>query len=231
MLRAEKEDVVAELAERLRSAGTLIIADYRGLTHAELDDVRGELLKHGARFTVVKNTLTKRAADVAGVDALHEFLTGPTAIAFVYDGDMVAVAKTLNETAKATRRLDLKGGVLDGKAIDAGAVRDLATLPPLEQLRGQVLGAVVAPLTSLVGLIAAPLHDLVGLVDARIAQLDAGADADAPATEEEEPPAAEEEEPPATEGSTGNDVEEARPENDAEDDSPAAEPSAEGEEQ
>jgi large subunit ribosomal protein L10 len=223
MLRAEKEHVVAELAERLRTAGTLIIADYRGLTHAELDNVRGELLKHGARFTVVKNTLTKRAADAAGVDALHDFLTGPTAIAFVHDGDMVAVAKTLNETAKATRRLELKGGVLDGKPVDAGAVRDLATLPPLDQLRGQVLGAVVAPVTSFVGLIAAPLQDLVGLVEARSAQLEAGADADAPVPDEAEPAAAEgSSEPEAEEASTESDVEE--------DHSPAAEPPGEGEE-
>jgi large subunit ribosomal protein L10 len=204
MLRAEKEHVVAELAERLRSAGTMIIADYRGLTHRELDDVRGELLKHGARFTVVKNTLTKRAAEAAGVDALQDFLTGPTAIAFVHDGDMVAVAKTLNETARTTRRLELKGGVLDGKAIDAGAVRDLATLPPLEQLRGEVLGAVVAPVTSLVGLLAAPLHDLVGLIDARIAQLETGADAeaDADASQPDAPP-------PTSAGAGSEDEEEA----------------------
>src|SRR5262245_20481491 len=185
MLKTEKEQVVAELVERLRTSDTLLIADYRGLTHAELDDVRTELLKHGARFTIVKNTLTKRAADAAGVDALNEFLTGPTAIAFVNAGDMVAVAKTLSETARTTRRLELKGGVLDGKSIDADAVRDLATLPPLDVLRGQVLGAVVAPLTSLLGLVSAPLQNLVGLIDARIEQLQAAGDTGAPEAEED----------------------------------------------
>ena len=203
MLKTEKEKVVADLVERLRASETLLIADYRGLTHAELDDVRTQLLQHGARFTIVKNTLTKRAADEAGVDGLHEFLTGPTAIAFVNAGDMVAVAKTLSETARTTRRLELKGGLLDGKSIDADAVRDLATLPPMDVLRGQVLGAVVAPLTSLLGLVGAPLQNLVGLIDARIDQLQAGG-AEAPAQAEEAPAAAEEasaaaDEAPATE--------------------------------
>ena len=171
MLKTEKEQVVAELAERLREADTLIVADYRGLTHAELDGVRTELLGHGARFTVCKNTLTRRAASEAGTEALLEFLTGPTAIAFVHDGDMVAVAKTLAETARTTRRLELKGAVLEGRTVNADAVRELATLPPTDVLRGQVLGAIVAPLTSLLGLVSAPLTNLVGLIDARIEQL------------------------------------------------------------
>ena len=146
MLKTEKEQIVAELVERLRTADTLIVADYRGLTHAELDGVRTELLGHGARFTVCKNTLTRIAANAAGTEALLEFLTGPTAIAFVHDGDMIAVARTLNETARTTRRLELKGGVLQGRTVGADGMRELATLPPTEILRGQVLGAIVAPL-------------------------------------------------------------------------------------
>jgi len=202
MLRAEKEAVVAELTERLRTAETLIIADYRGLTHAELDGVRSELLKHGARFSVCKNTLTRRAAASAGVEPLLELLTGPIAIAFVHDGDMVAVAKTLNETARATRRLELRGAVLAGKAVTADGVRDLASLPPTEVLRGQVLGAIVAPLTSLVGLVSAPLQNLVGLLDARIDQLGAAGPAPPaetvdPASDEGVTPVAGEERAPA----------------------------------
>ena len=114
-----------------------------------MDGVRTELLKAGARFSVVKNTLTRRAAEEAGVDALLELLDGPTAIAFVHDGDMVAVAKTLDETARTTKRLSLKGGVLAGRAVGADGVKELATLPPVDVLRGQVLGAIVAPLTAL----------------------------------------------------------------------------------
>jgi large subunit ribosomal protein L10 len=195
MLRAKKEGVVAELVERLRSAETLIVADYRGLTHAELDGVRTKLLEHGAKLSVCKNTLTRRAAEEAGVESLVEFLTGPTAIAFVHDGDMVAVAKTLDDTAKSTRRLELKGAVLAGRPVGAEGVKSLASLPPVEVLRGQVLGAIVAPLTGLLGLVNAPLQGLVGLIDARIEQLEAqGQGAPAPAEEvaADEAPAAEE---------------------------------------
>jgi large subunit ribosomal protein L10 len=188
MLRAEKERVVSELAERLRSSETLIVADYRGLTHKELDGVRTELLKSGARISVVKNTLTRRAAEQAGVEALVELLDGPIAIAFVGDGDMVAVAKALDQTAKATRRLSLKGGVLAGRTITAEAVKDLASLPPVDVLQGQVLGAIVAPLTSLLGLVRAPLQDLVGLIDARIEQLQAGGGEGEPPPDQEAGP-------------------------------------------
>jgi large subunit ribosomal protein L10 len=171
MLRQEKERVVAELAERLRDSDTLIVADYRGLTMSEIDAVRTQLLEHGARFSVVKNSLTKRAAEEAGVPELVELLEGPTAIAFVGEGDMVAVAKSLNETARQTRVLSLRGGILQGRTMTAEQVRDLAALPPTEILQGQVLGAVVGPLNAIVGLFAAPLRELVGVIDARIAQL------------------------------------------------------------
>lgn len=184
MLRAEKERIIAELVERLRTSETLIVADYRGLTHKELDDVRGRLIESGARLSVVKNTLTRRAAEEAGTDALVELLTGPTAIAFVHDGDMVAVAKTLDDTARSTRRLSLKGGVLDGRPIGPDAVKELASLPPADVLRGQVLGAIVAPLTSLLALVNAPLQGLVGLIDARIEQLGGEGKAEAPAAAE-----------------------------------------------
>jgi large subunit ribosomal protein L10 len=171
MLRTEKEQVVAELAERLRASDTLILADYRGLSVSELDEVRTKLLEHGARFSVVKNTLTKRAAEVAGMETLTELLDGPTAIAFVGEGDMVAVAKTLNETSKRTKVLEIKGGILQGTPMAASQVVELAALPPADVLQGQVLGAIVGPLNAIVGLFAAPLQDLVGLLDARVEQL------------------------------------------------------------
>jgi len=185
MLKREKERVVADLVERLRASDTLIVADYRGLTMPEIDGVRTEVLKHGARFTVVKNTLTKRAAEEAGVPELVELLDGPTAIAFVGEGDMVGVAKALNDTARQTKILSLRGGILQGKPMSAEQVRDLASLPPAEVLRGQVLGAIVAPLSAIAALINAPLQDLVGLIDARIEQLETADDADAPSAEEE----------------------------------------------
>jgi large subunit ribosomal protein L10 len=171
VLKEKKEQVVAELVERLRSTDTLIVADYRGLSMKEIDGVRGELLQHGARFSVVKNTLTRRAAEAAGVEALKEFLEGPTAIAFVGDGDMVAVAKTLSDTARRTKVLAVRGGILQGQTITAEQVLDLASLPPLDVLQGQILGAIVGPLNAVVGLFAAPLRDMVNVLDARIQQL------------------------------------------------------------
>lgn len=222
MLKTKKESVVADLVQRLQTADTLIIADYRGLTHAELDGVRTKLIEQGAKLSVCKNTLTRRAAEEAGVDALIEFLTGPTAIAFVTGGDMAAVAKTLDETAKSTRRLALKGAVLSGRAIGEDAVKTLASLPPVDVLRGQVLGAIVAPLSSMLALVNAPLQNLVGLIDARIDQL-GGAEAEKPAAPEtpaEEAPA---EEAPTEEPQAEADAE-AEP---AAEEAPAEEPQAE----
>lgn len=172
MLKEDKERVVADLVERLRASETLILADYRGLRMSDIEGVRGELLKHGARFSVVKNTLTRRAAEAAGITQLTEFLEGPTAIAFVGDGDMVAVAKILNDTARRTRILSLKGGILQGQPITADQVRELGNLPPVDVLRGQVLGAVVGPLYAIVGIFTAPLGDFVGVLGARIRQLE-----------------------------------------------------------
>jgi large subunit ribosomal protein L10 len=170
--KEDKERVVAELTERLRTTETLIVADYRGLTMPQIDELRTKLLEHGARFTVVKNTLTKRAAELAGADTLLALLDGPTAIAFLEsDGDPVAVAKALVDAARDTRVLEVRGGMLEGRPIEAGEIDSLAKLPPVDVLRGQVLGAVVSPLTTIMALFTAPLQDLYGLLDARIEQL------------------------------------------------------------
>src|ERR671914_158605 len=166
MQRSDKERVVAELTERLRSADTLIVTDYRGLTNVQLENLRDELMKHGARLSIVKNTLTRRAAEAAGADALLALLEGPSAIAFVEnDGDPVAVAKALADAARDTKILAIRGGVLEGQAMSAAEVESLAKLPPLEILRGHVLGAIIAPLNAFAGLVSAPLQNLVGLVE------------------------------------------------------------------
>ena len=163
MQRTEKEQVVAELAEQLRSTDSLIIADYRGLTNTQLEELRGKLRSSGARFQVVKNTLTRRAASEAGAEALLALLEGPTAIAFVdADGDPVAVAKALSDTAKETKVLALRGGTLSGRSISGEDVEELAKLPAPEVVKSQLVGVIVAPLTQLAALVAAPLRDLVG---------------------------------------------------------------------
>ncbi len=179
MQKEDKERVVTELTERLRSADTLIVADYRGLTMPQIDALRGRLLEHGAKFTVVKNTLTRRAAKAAGAETLLALLEGPSAIAFIEaDGDMVAVAKALADSARDTKVLAIRGGILAGETISGEDVEELAKLPPFDVLRGQVLAAVIAPLTQLLALVNAPLQNLIGLIDARIEQL-AGAEAGA----------------------------------------------------
>jgi large subunit ribosomal protein L10 len=197
MQRTQKERVVTELAEQLRSTESLIVADYRGLTNAQLEELRAKLRGSGARFQVVKNTLTRRAAEEVGSESLLALLEGPTAIAFIESGgDPVAVAKALGDTARTTQVLAIRGGVLEGQPMTAEQVEDLAKLPPLDILRGQVLGAIVAPLQTVVGLFNAPLRDLVGLIDARIEQLQEGGDTIEAAAE---PAAADPEEAPAEE--------------------------------
>jgi large subunit ribosomal protein L10 len=200
MKKENKEQVVAELTDRLKASDVLLVADYRGLTMPQIDELRSKLLESGARFSVVKNTLTRRAAEAAGADALLALLEGPSAIAFLEaDGDMVAAAKALADMARDSKILAIRGGVMQGRSLTAEEVESLATLPPIDVLRGQVLGAIVAPLTAFLGLVSAPLQSLHGLIDARIEQLGAAEAEAAPAAEE--PEAAEPEAAPAAEES------------------------------
>jgi large subunit ribosomal protein L10 len=190
MLKQEKERVVAELTERLRSTETMIVADYRGLTMSEIDELRTKLLETGARFSVVKNTLTRLAAEAAGTKELLDFVDGPTAIAFLdTEGDPVAAAKVLSETARRHDVLVIKGGILDGAVVSDVEVKSLATLPPTDVLQAQLVSAVSGPLMMIVGLFTAPVRDLVNIVDARIKQL-----------EEQGEPVAEAAEAPTAEG-------------------------------
>ncbi len=187
MKKEDKERVVAELTERLRTTETLLVADYRGLTMPQIDELRSKLIEHGARFAVVKNTLTRRAAEAAGSTTLLALLEGPTAIAFLEsDGDPVAVAKALVDAARETRVLEVRGGLLEGRPIEAAEIESLAKLPPLDVLRSQVLAAVIGPVTGIVALFTAPLQDLHGLIDARIEQLEAQGDSSAAAAPEAE---------------------------------------------
>jgi large subunit ribosomal protein L10 len=210
MKREQKEQVVDELTQRLKAAETLLVADYRGLTMPQIDELRTRLLESGAKFTVVKNTLTRRAAEAAGTEALLTLLDGPSAIAFLEaEGDMVAAAKALADSARQTNVLEIRGGIMQGRPVTAAEIETLAKLPPADVLRGQVLGAIVAPLTTFVGLLNAPLQNFVGLIDARIEQL-GGQEAEAsPASAEAE--AAPAEEVPESE----DEVAEATPEADA----------------
>jgi large subunit ribosomal protein L10 len=217
MHKQDKERAVAELTEKLRTTDTLFVADYRGLSMPEIDGLRTELLQHGARFTVVKNTLTRRAAEAAGADTVLALLEGPSAIAFLEsDGDPVAVAKALGNAARTTRILTIRGGVLQGSAISAGDVENLAKLPAADVLRAQLVGALAGPLTTVVGLFTAPLRDLVGVIDARIEQLRAQGDGDA--VEADEPEAVAE---PAAEAAPAEGTHEDEPKTESEEEGEA----------
>src|SRR5213075_2829201 len=173
MLRQDKERIVSELAERLKNSQNLLVADYRGLTMPEIDELRTKLLETGARFSVVKNTLTRLAAEEAGATQLLDLIDGPTAIAFIdADGDPAAAAKILNDTARTIDVLVIRGGLLEGDTVSDAEIKRLATLPPADVLRAQLAGAVAGPLTTIVGLFTAPLRDIVNVLDARIKQLE-----------------------------------------------------------
>jgi large subunit ribosomal protein L10 len=224
MLRQDKEQIVNELADRLKSSQNLLVADYRGLTMPEIDELRTKLLESGARFSVVKNTLTRRAAEEAGVKELLDLIDGPTAIAFIdADGDPAAAAKILNDTARAHDVLVIRGGLLDGDTVTDVEVKRLATLPPADVVRAQLAGAVAGPLTTVVGLFTAPLRDLVNVIDARITQLqeqgetvpepEAEAPAEEPVAEAEaSEPEASAEEAPAEEAPTAEPAQESNEE-------------------
>ena len=164
MARPDKAAAVAELTEEFRSSSAAVLTEYRGLTVAQLKDLRRSL---GAdtSYAVVKNTLTKIAAKEAGVVAFDDMLQGPSAIAFV-KGDPVEAAKGLRDFAKAHPLLVIKGGVLDGKAMTPAELTKLADLESREVLLAKMAGALQASLTNAVSLFAAPLAQTARVLDA-----------------------------------------------------------------
>ena len=203
MAKPEKVAAVAELTEKFRSSTAGVLTEYRGLTVAQLKQLRSSL-GDNAQYAVVKNTLTAIAAKEAGVDAFDGKLTGPTAIAFV-TGDPVEAAKGLRDFAKANPQLVIKGGYLEGKTLDAAAITQLADLESREVLLAKLAGAMKASLNNAAYLFAAPLAQAARTVDALRAKVEESGPQDAAAAqapaEETEAPAAEATEA-ASEGTT-----------------------------
>jgi large subunit ribosomal protein L10 len=141
----KKKAVVAEIAEKLEKSKSTIVADYRGLTVKQMNELRKQLREAGVEFYVLKNTLTKRAADQVGQSDLNQFLTGPTAVAFSYE-DVVAPAKILHKFAKDNKQLEIKGGLVEGKAVNFDEVKALAELPSREGLLSMLLSVLQAPI-------------------------------------------------------------------------------------
>ena len=164
MAKSDKNAAIAELTGKFRESGAAVLTEYRGLTVAQLTQLRNDLREH-ATYAVVKNTLTERAAAEAGVTAFDGQLVGPSAIAFV-TGDPVEAAKKLRDFAKANPLLVIKGGVLDGKPLSAEEITKLASLESREVLLAKLAGAMNASLSQAVYLFAAPLSQTARVVDA-----------------------------------------------------------------
>ena len=171
MANAQKDAAIAELAEKFRSSSAAVLTEYRGLTVAELGELR-KTLRGNASYSVVKNTLTERAAKEAGVESAFEGqFVGPNAIAFV-EGDPVEAAKRLRNFAKDHPLLVIKGGILDGNPLSPEQIDKLAKLESREVLLGKLAGAMKAQLTQAAYLFNAPLSQTARVVDALRAKVE-----------------------------------------------------------
>ena len=178
MARPDKAAAVEELKEAFTSSNATVLTEYRGLTVKSLKNLR-RALGDDATYAIAKNTLTQIAAKEAGIEGLDEQLTGPTAIAFIR-GDVATVAKGLRDFAKANPLLVIKGGVMDGRVLDAEGVKKLADLESREVLLAKLAGAMNGNLAKAAGLFAAPLSQAARVLAALSEQKQAG---DAPATD------------------------------------------------
>jgi large subunit ribosomal protein L10 len=165
-----KQRQVDELADSLQQAELTVLADYRGLTVAEMSRLRGRLRDAGAEFHVAKNTLTRRAAARLGYDELVPYLVGPTGLAT--GKDPAALAKALQEFGRTQRTFVLKGGLLGSRVLPANDVGRLADLPSRDQLIAQVVGGFQAPIAGLVNVLSGTLRNFVGVIEARRQQLE-----------------------------------------------------------
>src|SRR5947209_15418736 len=187
MNKDQKAAVVDQIAEQIQSSDAIFAVDYRGLTVPQAAELRGKLRDADARFRIVKNSLSERAADKAGAEALKPLLEGPTALALVR-GDAALAAKALNDTGRALNILAFKGGVMNGSSLSADEVRSIARLPSREILNAQLVGTIAAPISGLV-------RTLNALIAGVAIQLQAIADLDPPALVSGEAPAPEAEAP------------------------------------
>ena len=193
MNRDQKAAVVDEIAGQIEAAQAIFAVDYRGISVSQIAELRAKLRESDTRFRIVKNSLSERAADKAGAEALRPLLEGPTALALV-GGDAAMAAKALNDTARALNNLiEFKGGLMDGNALSADDVRAIARLPTRDVLNAQLVGTIAAPLSGLV-------RTLNALIAGVAIQLQAIVDLDPPAlVSGEAPAAAAEPEPEAAE--------------------------------
>jgi large subunit ribosomal protein L10 len=177
-----KAAVIEEITERFNNSSAAVLTEYRGLTVAQLTQLRRSL-GAGSSYAVVKNTLTKRAADSVGHTDLAPLLTGPTAIAFI-EGDPVEAAKAIRDFSRANPLLVIKGGVVEGRTVDAAEVSRLADVEPREVLLAKLAGAMKGNLTKAAGLFQAPLSQVARLAAALQEKKESSEGASAPAADD-----------------------------------------------
>ncbi len=213
MNRDQKAVAIAEIASHIDESDAIFAVDYRGISVAQVAELRARLRETDATFKVVKNSLTERAADQSGAETLKDFLSGPTALTFVR-GDIATAAKAVADYGRATQLLAFKGGFMEGSPLDVEQIRSLSRLPSREVLYGQLVGVVASPVSGLVrtlGALVGGLAVALGQVrekkesgeipagDPPAASAEAPAAVEAPETPAAEQPAAGESEAPATE--------------------------------
>ena len=164
--KEQKAEQVQLLTEKLKKAKVAVLTDYRGLTVSQIQELRGKLRGADVEYRVIKNTLAQRAAEAAGYPALKDELKGPVAIAFGYD-DLSIASKLITEFIRTTRlKLDVVGGLVEGRVFSADQVKQLADLPSRETLIAQLMGTLQSPVAQLVGTMQTPLQQLMGVLNA-----------------------------------------------------------------
>ena len=171
MTTKKKPQIVDQLAELLSQSKFVIATDYRGLSVAEMSELRHQLRNIGTEYHVVKNRLAKFAAENAGKQELSQLLTGPTALAFGSE-DIIQLAKALGDYIRISKTtLSIKGGLIDSQLIGSEEVKRLATLPSIEVLRARLLGLLLSPIVSLQNVLSGNMRGLSSVLNARIQQL------------------------------------------------------------
>ncbi|MBA2278438.1 MAG: 50S ribosomal protein L10 [Chloroflexia bacterium] len=173
MPTAQKAAAIEALKDSLTRAQLTILTDYRGLTVTALQDLRGRLLPLDAEFHIVKNTLTRIAAEQTGIDGLAPTLEGPTALMFAF-GDVVAPAKAISDFVRSSRILQVKAGVMNAQVLGVQDVEAIASLPPRDELVGKLVGLLASPMARTVGVLSGPSRSLAYLMNARAEQLGGG---------------------------------------------------------
>ena len=171
--KEQKAEQVELLTEKLKKAKVAVLTDYRGLTVSQMQDLRGKLRTGNVEYRVIKNTLARRAADAAGYKDLESALKGPVAIAFGYD-DLSLPPRLINEFVRTARlKVDMVGGLVEGRVVDRDQIKQLADLPSREVLLAQLLGTLQSPVAQLVGIMQTPVQQLIGVLDAYKSKLEA----------------------------------------------------------